>query len=193
MKLALITAGYHRLGGAIAARLAAAGWTLALHSRGVREPEAGLAAVLKQHGTTWHGFEADLSDDSAVMQMIPAVIAHYGRAPDLLVNNASLFEWDNPASVTPQAEQALWPKHAKLYTLAATKQKTVNAKDLLQPIKRLLGDGLVPVKSALAIDAHTRLGLARPLPATRQAVIYATDHFELLSSPLVAQQLIRWL
>ncbi len=103
MKLALITAGYHRLGGAIAARLAAAGWTLALHSRGVREPEAGLAAVLKQHGTTWHGFEADLSDDSAVMQMIPAVIAHYGRAPDLLVNNASLFEWDNPASVTPQA------------------------------------------------------------------------------------------
>jgi pteridine reductase len=103
MKLALVTAGYHRVGAVISARLASAGWALALHSRKATKPDADLAGVLKDHGTNWHGFEADLSDDSAVMQLIPAVVAHFGRAPDLLVNNASLFEWDNPSAVTPQA------------------------------------------------------------------------------------------
>ena len=99
-------------------------------------------------------------------------------------------------SVTPQGEQAKWPKHVKLYTLAATQQKASpvgDKKDITEPLKRLLGDGLVPVKSALAHEAHSRLGLARPLPATRQTVVHATDHFELLSSQAVAQHLLRWL
>ena len=109
-----------------------------------------------------------------------------------LVRSAGIQDLHD-GSVTPKLEQALWPKHTKLYTLAATKQKNVNAQDLLQPIKRLLGDGLVPVKSALAHDAHAKLGLSKSLPASRQAVVEATDHFELLSSPIVAQHLLRWL
>lgn len=175
MKLALITAGYHRLGGAIAARLAAAGWTLALHSRGTREPEAGLAAVLKQNGTTWHGFEADLSDDSAVMQMIPAVIAHYGRAPDLLVNNASLFEWDNAASVSPQVIAAhikvnltapvLFATSLAQYVEAGTQAAVVNILD--QRIKQPNGDQLSYTLSKLALSGATET-LARALaPAVR--------------------------
>ena len=112
-----------------------------------------------------------------------------------LVRSAGIQDLHD-GSVTPEGEQAVWPKQAKLYTLAATKQKasaSTDKIDLAQPLKRLLGDGLVPVKSALAQDAYTRLGLARPLPATRQAVVYATDHFELLSSQPVAQHLLRWL
>lgn len=170
MKLALITAGYHRLGGAIAARLASAGWTLALHSRKPREPEAELAAVLKHHGTTWHRFEADLSDDSAVMQMIPAVIAHYGRAPDLLVNNASLFEWDNPASVTPQAiavhmkvnltAPVLLATSLAQHVEAGTQAAVVNILD--QRIKQPNGDQLSYTLSKLALSGATET-LARAL------------------------------
>ena len=98
-------------------------------------------------------------------------------------------------SVVFHGEQPVWPKHVKLYTLAATKQKASSAtsKDLAHPFKRLLGDGLVPVKSALAQDTHSALGLKQPVPATRQAVVYATDHFELLSSAQVGAHLLRWL
>jgi pimeloyl-ACP methyl ester carboxylesterase len=96
-------------------------------------------------------------------------------------------------SVTLAGEHALWPKHTKLYTLAATKQKTTSAKRLMQPLQRLLGDGLVPVKSALAREAQAQLGIARPLPANRQAVVHATDHFEILSSQAVAKQMLSWL
>ena len=98
--------------------------------------------------------------------------------------------------VTPDGEQALWPKQAKLYTLATTKQKAPSAADafdMVLPLKRLLGDGLVPVKSALAHDAHLALGLSRPVPASRQAVVYDTDHFQMLGSQQVAKHLLRWL
>ena len=170
MKLALITAGYHRLGGAIAARLAAAGWTLALHSRKPREPEAELAAVLRQHGTTWHGFEADLSDDAAVMQLIPAIVAHYGRAPDLLVNNASLFEWDNPASVTPQAIAAHMKVNlaapvlltASLAQLVEADQQAAVVNILDQRIKQPNADQLSYTLSKQALAGATET-LARAL------------------------------
>lgn len=100
MKLALVTAGFHRLGAAIAARLAEQGWTLALHGRKPEVPDAALAAVLALHKTVWHGFVADLSDADDVQHLIPSVEAHFGKAPDLLVNNASQFEWDDPTSAT---------------------------------------------------------------------------------------------
>ncbi len=98
--------------------------------------------------------------------------------------------------VTPSGELPLWPKHVKLYTLACTKQKAPASKDkpdLTSPLKRLLGDGLVPVTSALAQDDKPALGLPLVIPATRQAVVYQTDHFELLGSKEVAKHLLRWL
>jgi NAD(P)-dependent dehydrogenase (short-subunit alcohol dehydrogenase family) len=95
MKLALITGGHRRLGAAIAARLAADGWTLALHGAHDAIPDTTLAHVLAQTGTVWHGFIADLADSDAVATLIPAVIAHFGATPDLLVNNAAMFQDDD--------------------------------------------------------------------------------------------------
>jgi pteridine reductase len=103
MKLALVTAGMRRIGAAIAARLASEGWALALHSRVPGEPDHELAAVLAHQGCQWHGFAADLSDGTATMQLLPRIADHFGAMPGLIINNASLFEWDNPESVTPHA------------------------------------------------------------------------------------------
>jgi pteridine reductase len=100
LKLALVTAGFHRLGAVIAARLAEAGWSLALHSRKVTEPDQALAAMLALQNTDWRGFQGDLSDGAAPQIVLDAVIRHFGRAPDLIVNNASLFEWDDPTSAS---------------------------------------------------------------------------------------------
>ena len=100
MKLALVTGGFKRLGAAIAARLASEGWTLALHCRDMAEPGQDLAAILALHRTQWHGFAADLGDGAAVAALLPRIARHFGRAPDLIVNNASRFIYDDPASLT---------------------------------------------------------------------------------------------
>lgn len=94
--LALVTGGCHRLGAAIAARLARDGWALALHSSRDAEPEPALAAVLTEAGTAWQGFAADFTDAEAVEALLPAVCHSFGRVPDLIVHNAAIFgadEW----------------------------------------------------------------------------------------------------
>ncbi len=56
---------------------------------------------------------------------------------------------------------------------------------------RLLGDGLVPVASALGRHADVQRHL--PFAAERQATLPHTGHLALLSSPQVAALLLRWL
>lgn len=95
-KLALVTGGLHRVGAAIAARLAREGYALALHKRTEAAADPVLAEALTETGTDHHSFAADLADPTAVDALIPAVVEAFGRAPDLLVNNAALFaegEW----------------------------------------------------------------------------------------------------
>jgi hypothetical protein len=56
---------------------------------------------------------------------------------------------------------------------------------------RLVGDGLVPLTSALGQHTDTRhqLGFAK----TAQAIVYRTHHMELLHSPEVTRQILAWL
>jgi pimeloyl-ACP methyl ester carboxylesterase len=56
---------------------------------------------------------------------------------------------------------------------------------------RLLGDGLVPLQSALGEhdDPHRTLGFAKD----SQLIIYRTSHLQLLSRAQVTRQLIKWL
>lgn len=100
-RLALVTGGFRRVGAAIAAELAQAGWMLALHGRSDSVPEPALAKLLAEHDSRWHGFVADLAEPDAPAALMAQVVAHFGRAPDLLVNNASLFEYDDLATMTP--------------------------------------------------------------------------------------------
>ena len=57
--------------------------------------------------------------------------------------------------------------------------------------ERLLGDGLVPLRSALGEheDPRRRLVFARDSLFT----VYRTGHLDLLSSPAVAERLLQWL
>ena len=87
--LALVTGGCRRLGAHIAARLAEAGYDLALHSRSGDAPEAWLEQRLK--GAAWACFTADLADLAAVAGLPGAAQTHFGRPIDLLVNSASRF------------------------------------------------------------------------------------------------------
>ena len=56
---------------------------------------------------------------------------------------------------------------------------------------RLVGDGLVPLNSALGQHDDPRLSLA--FAKASQWIAYRTNHMALLSSPAVTQQLVQWL
>ncbi len=55
----------------------------------------------------------------------------------------------------------------------------------------LMGDGLVPVASALG--KHANAALALEFPPENQFIAYGTDHLALLKSEAIAAQLVRWL
>lgn len=93
--LALVTGGKRRLGAHIAARLAAAGYSLALASHLDKQPEAGLMATIEANNTEWRAFVHDLSEPERSAALIDHVIVHFGRAPALLVNNAAMFGEDD--------------------------------------------------------------------------------------------------
>lgn len=96
--LALVTGGCRRLGGAIATRLARAGYVLALHGHHDATPEPAMAEALET--TAWRGFVADFADPDAAAALFASVCDAFGRPPDLLVNSASLFGQDRLESVT---------------------------------------------------------------------------------------------
>ena len=88
-RLALVTGGLHRVGAAIAARLAREGYALEIHKRSPGEADAVLAGALADTGAECRRFAADLADPAAVEGLVPAVVEAFGRAPDPLVNNAA--------------------------------------------------------------------------------------------------------
>ena len=78
------------------------------------------------------------------------------------------------------------PKDVACYAIAATTGK--KAGDLSD---RLIGDGIVPLDSALGRHANPRLALM--FEASRQWVAYGANHLALLSRPDVYAQIKLWL
>jgi PGAP1-like protein len=77
------------------------------------------------------------------------------------------------------------PAGVACFAVAGTTSKTRPARG------GLMGDGLVPVASALGVHADPAMALA--FPSENQFIAYATDHMALLKSPAIAAQLVLWL
>jgi len=93
----LVTGSAKRLGREIALTLAAAGWQVAVHYRGSQDEAMQTVADCEQLGVKAAAFDADLADETAVRELLPRVVAHFGRV-DAVVNSAALFEHDSSAS-----------------------------------------------------------------------------------------------
>jgi NAD(P)-dependent dehydrogenase (short-subunit alcohol dehydrogenase family) len=102
----LVTGGARRVGAAIVQALADSGWRVFLHyHRSARAAEA-LAEEIEGQGGRCTLLQADLARIEEVNGLIPRCLA---RVPALrcLVNNASTFERDSIASLTPES----WARH----------------------------------------------------------------------------------
>jgi len=99
--VALVTGAARRIGRVIALELASAGFDIALHHRGTDAPSLAeaeaTAAELRAAGARVHLFIADFADVAATAALLPAVAATFGRI-DAVVNSASRFEYDSPAT-----------------------------------------------------------------------------------------------
>ena len=88
---------------------------------------------------------------------------------------------------SPDRRQPLpLPAGVACFTVAATlaRQRSPLA-------ERLLGDGLVPLASALG--QHEQREHALAFAKSHQLVVYGVGHLQLLDNPRVAQQLVQWL
>lgn len=103
----LVTGAARRLGRDIALHLARCGFDVAVHYRRSREEAEATCADLRAAGAAAAAFGADLADEAACRALLPAVAAHFQQV-DAVVNNASTFEYDAPASFSQAAMDRHW-------------------------------------------------------------------------------------
>ena len=104
---ALVTGAGHRLGQAMAVCLAGRGYDVAVHyassEAGARETVAQVEAL----GQRAVPLQADLTQEAATQDLFPAAREALGGDITCLVNNASIFEYDNLETAT----RASWDRH----------------------------------------------------------------------------------
>lgn len=106
-RVTLVTGGALRIGRAIVLELAAHGHDLALHVRQAGDAAEATAAEARALGARVAVLAADLADEAACRALLPAAVAQLGRV-DAVVNNASLFRYDDARSAAPAAMDAHW-------------------------------------------------------------------------------------
>ena len=104
---ALVTGGARRLGRAMALELARQGHDVAVHFAGSADEAAEVVAEVAHLGRRAVALRADLLDDAQTAALVPAAAAALGRPLTVLVNNASIFEYDTLASATLEG----WDRH----------------------------------------------------------------------------------
>jgi NAD(P)-dependent dehydrogenase (short-subunit alcohol dehydrogenase family) len=103
---ALVTGAGKRLGRAIALYLAGRGHDVAVHYSSSRDEAEAVAAEIRALGRRAQTFQADLLVEAQTEALTPAATAALGPLT-VLVNNASIFEYDRIDTATRQS----WDRH----------------------------------------------------------------------------------
>jgi NAD(P)-dependent dehydrogenase (short-subunit alcohol dehydrogenase family) len=103
----LVTGAARRLGRAMALDLAGHGYDVAVHYRSSAGDAEATVIELRALGARANAFQADLADEAACLVLVPAVVAQFGRL-DAVVNSASAFEHDDPATFSVATMEKHW-------------------------------------------------------------------------------------
>ena len=101
MTVALVTGAAKRLGRHMALYLAERGHDVVIHYAGSQDDAERTAADARALGVRAQLFQADLLDPDATAALVPQVAQAMGQL-GVLVNNASVFDYDNIHSATMQ-------------------------------------------------------------------------------------------
>jgi len=104
---ALVTGAAKRLGRSMALELAKAGHDVAVHYAGSEAEAEATAADIRALGRKAVTLQADLLDDAQTEPLIAQAANGLEQPVTVLVNNASIFEYDNLATATRES----WDRH----------------------------------------------------------------------------------
>ncbi len=104
---ALITGAATRLGRAMALALGARGVDVAVHYAGSAQAAAATVAEIKALGVNAVALQADLLVEGDMAALVPAAAKALGKPLDVLINNASVFDYDRLDTATQES----WERH----------------------------------------------------------------------------------
>ncbi len=104
---ALVTGGARRLGRAMVEYLAGRGYAVAIHYHTSSGEAELLTADLRAKGCNAVALGADLLDEAATTSLLPRATEALAMPLTLLVNNASIFEYDTIRTAT----RVSWDRH----------------------------------------------------------------------------------
>ena len=107
MKKALVTGAGRRLGRAMALYLAGRGFDVAVHYATSAADAEEVAAACRLRGVRAVTLQADLLDEAQVTPLLARAAGALGGPVTCLINNASVFEYDNIATAT----RTSWDRH----------------------------------------------------------------------------------
>lgn len=107
MGCALVTGAGHRLGAAMALYLGSRGFDVAVHYASSATGAADVVDRIKAMGRNAVALQADLLEDAATVRLFDAAVKALGAPVTCLVNNASIFEYDNLRTATRES----WDRH----------------------------------------------------------------------------------
>lgn len=116
--VALVTGAAKRMGRHIAERLVKAGWDVGVHYNSAAGEAEETVQALETLGARAVALKAELAD-AAETASLPERLARALGAPRLLVNNASLFEYDRMEDMTPDGLDRLLAVNLKAPILLA--------------------------------------------------------------------------
>ena len=108
-KTALITGGAKRLGRAISKELARLGYNVIIHYNSSENDALSLREELLEFGIDVFLLQADLLNDNETLSLFDKCKKLIKRPVNLLINNASIFEYDNIQTATLES----WNRHQK--------------------------------------------------------------------------------
>lgn len=130
MTRALVTGGAKRIGRAIALQLAKAGYDVAVHYGRSRAEAEELVTQIQAMGRHACAVQGDLTQEEDMQALVPAAVAGLGGPILCLINNASLFEYDQLETATRTG----WDRHMECNLRAPFVLTQAVAVDLPDPV-----------------------------------------------------------
>ncbi|MEM1386292.1 MAG: SDR family oxidoreductase [Pseudomonadota bacterium] len=106
MPTALVTGAARRIGRAMALALGEDGYDVAVHYAGSADDAEAVVQTIQAGGTKAVALQADLTDEAQMQALLPRAVDALGPVT-MLINNASIFEYDDIKTGT----RASWDAH----------------------------------------------------------------------------------
>lgn len=164
-RLAFITGGGRGIGRAIALAFAREGASVGVAARSIGQVEA-VAKEVADLGVDGLALECDVQNTGWVNDAFEKFRAHFGRGPDIVVNNAGIAE----SQLFIKSDEPMWERHLNTNlggtfrcTHAALPEMIERGWGRIINIASIAGKTGAPYVSAYAASKHGVLGLTRSL------------------------------